>query len=197
MAKKLTISLLIALIMGLFLLSQPILLELTSSWRQPASIPDRQVELEIQKVVPVQPEKSGINSDSVAMVVPTNMPAGSRENELEARIVDHNIQNLIKGKYMKNSKIMESAKKVQETVQPSAKFVDSHGIEHKVNLDIEPVQSRAKVQYTGFVDTDMAYNTRSQSVEVSVAEKLSERTQMSVEHQSQQDLSLVKFQFNW
>src|SRR5690606_10486440 len=119
--------------------------------------------------------------------------------EVQSKIMDHNIQNFIQGKYLKNSEVLQTAQKVQEAMKPSVSFGDTEegGVQHTVNLEIEALQKLAKLNYTGFVDTNVVYAAEDQAVEVSLTEKLSNTTRLSLEHQSKTDLSIVKFNLDW
>lgn len=167
--------------------------------RTPAAIPPRQIELEIDKVVPVKPADQGIVSqETVTMVMPTDIQQTNDSNIVRNKIVDHNIQNLMQGKFMKNSPIVQSAQKVQEAMKPSVSFGEEGGVQHNVNLEVQPTQNIAKLNYTGFVDTNLTYSaSEDHDVEVSMSERLSQKARLSIEHQSKDDLSMLKLNLDW
>jgi hypothetical protein len=165
--------------------------------RDPASIPPRQTELEIEKIVPVKPVDQKITQETVALAIPTDIEQTSDSDKVQAKIVDHNVQNLLQGKYIKNNAVLQSAQKVQEAMKPSMSFGEEGGVQHNVNLELQPAQSVAKLNYSGFVETNVTYHTAEKSSEVSVSEQISSKAKLSLEHQSKEDLSMLKLNLDW
>ncbi len=193
MKTKLSVALfIVCLIMGQNLDSYK-----SDSLRNPAAIPPRQTELEIEKIVPVKPIEKGVTGDVVAMAIPTDIEQTNNSDKVQAKIVDHNIQNLLQGKYMKNSPVIQSAQKVQEAMKPSVSFGEEGGVQHNVNVELEPVQNIAKLNYSGFLDTNVTYYSSEKNSEVSVSEKISSKAKLSLEHQSKDDLSMLKLNLDW
>ncbi len=165
--------------------------------RDPASIPPRQTELEIDKIVPVKPIEKGMTSETVALAIPTDIEQTNNSDKVSAKIVDHNIQNILQGKYLKNNAVIQSAQKVQEAMKPSMSFGEEGGVQHNVNLELEPAQNVAKLNYSGFVETNVTYYNADRTSEVSVSEQISDRAKLSLEHQSKEDLSMLKLNLDW
>ncbi len=166
--------------------------------RTPSAIPPRQLEIEIQNVMAVKPLEHGISQETMNLAIPTDLKETSNSGQVGAQIVDHNIQNLLQGRYLRNSTIVQSAQKVQQLMKPSMSLGESEGgIHHNVNLEIEAMQSVAKLNYTGYMDTNIIYSPKDEAVEVSVSEKLSDQTSLSLAHESKSDLSMLKLNFDW
>lgn len=166
--------------------------------RSPAAIPDRQVELVMDQQVPVQKPSDPIDKQTIALVIPMNLTPGSDEEEVQRMVLDHNLQNFVEGRYIKNQELVESAQKVQEALKPSFSLGgEPNGVQHKVDLHIEAFQSRAKLNYSGYLKSDVVYTAEHNNVEVSVYEDLSPRTRLGVEHKSENDLSRVKIDFSF
>lgn len=165
--------------------------------RNVAAIPPRQVQLEINQIVPLTPAPQGVTQETIQLAIPTDMEQTNNSDAIQAKIVDHNIQNLLQGRYLKNSSVIKSAQKVQEAMKPSVSFGDSGGVQHSVNLEVEAIQNVAKLNYSGYADTYITYMPREKSTEVSVSENISTRTKLSVEHKTKDDLSMLKLNFDW
>lgn len=164
--------------------------------RKPAAIPPRQLEVTLKEVVPVKPV-APLNQDSVALAIPTDIKETSSSQDVQAQIIDHNIQSLVQGKYLKNSPVVQTAQKVQEAMKPSVSFGDKDGVQHKVDLEVEAIQSLAKLKYKGYINTNFVYASREDSLAVSLSEDLSQSTRLSLEHESKTDLSMVKLNVEW
>lgn len=166
--------------------------------RDICAIPPRQVQIEVDKIVPVKPAES-VTSESVAMMLPTSMEPTSDSEAVGGEIMDHNLKNLMQGKYIRNNELLRSAQKVQEVMQPKVTFgnPEEGGVQHSVNLEYEAFQRVAKLKYEGYLKSDVIYESSTEDVNVSVFENLNPTTQVSVEHKSKEDLSYLKINWSW
>lgn len=166
--------------------------------RDICAIPPRQVQIEVDKIVPVKPAEN-VTSESVAVMLPTSMEPTSNSEAVGSEIMDHNLKNLMQGKYIRNSEILRSAQKVQEVMQPKVTFgnPEEGGVQHSVNMEYEAFQKVAKLKYEGYLKSDIIYESAEENLNVSIFENLSPTTQVSVEHSSKEDLSYLKINWNW
>jgi hypothetical protein len=164
--------------------------------RWPAAIPKRQIELDLSQVNPIKPQ-SELNQESIGLFIPTDMQATSDGTQVGNQVLDHGVQNLLQGKYLKNSPVVQTAQKMQEVIQPKVGYTDASGVEHTLNLEVEAFQGFANLKYEGYLTSKLTFKPQSQDVQWVVSEELSKNSDLSVEHDSKSDVSWLKLSFGW
>ena len=64
-------------------------------------------------------------------------------------------------------------------------------------MQIEAFQSIAKLNYSGFVNSEVVIKQKTDEVDVTLSDKISENTKISLEHKSKTDLSTVNVKWDW
>lgn len=164
--------------------------------RWPAAIPKKQIELDLSQVKPIRPQ-SELSGDSVSLFVPTNMTPTSDGALVGNQVLDHGFKNLLQGKYLKNSPVIQTAQKMQEVLQPKVGYTDSTGIEHSLNLEVEAFQGFATLKYEGYLSSNLVFYPQSEDYQWMLSEDLTKTSALSVEHDSRGDVSWLKLSFEW
>lgn len=164
--------------------------------RWPAAIPRKQIELDLGKVEPIKPQAL-IDPMTTELVIPQSLEPGSDGQRVGSQIMDHNLKNLMQGRFFRNAEFAKKAQEVQEAFQPSVGYTDSSGVEHKVNLEFEAFQGFAKLKYDGYLSSNLTFVPESKDFLLSVSDQIAESTQLSVEHDSRSEVSWLKLNFGW
>jgi hypothetical protein len=163
-----------------------------------STIPKRQVELELEGIQVVKPHTVKITQKTIQTVVPTDMEATSDSKEIQAKVMDHNLKSFIRGEHFRNSEIFKGAKKLEKAMKPSFVIGDGDGensIQHRLDVELEAAQSRAKLKYSGFVESEVIYGN--DNVDISLHEKINDIATFSLRHSSLDDFSRVEFRWDW
>jgi hypothetical protein len=164
--------------------------------RWPAAIPQKQIELDLGKVEPVKPQ-SLIDREATALVIPQNLAPGSNGQMVGTQILDHNLKNLMQGRFFRNAELAQRAQEVQEVLRPSVGYTDASGVEHKLNLELEAFQGFAVLKYEGYLSSNLTFVPESKDFLVSVSDQIANSTRLSVEHDSKNETSWLRLNFGW
>lgn len=164
--------------------------------RWPAAIPKRQIELDLSHVNPIRPQ-SELDRESVSLFLPTDMTPTNDSSQVSSQVLDHGVKNLLQGKYLKNSPVIQTAQKVQDVLQPKVGYTDATGIEHSLNLEVEAFQGVASLKYEGYLTSNLVFHAGSDDYQWAISEELSKSSDLSLEHDSRTEISWLKLSFEW
>lgn len=164
-----------------------------------AAIPPEQKNLDINEIAPVAPQPD-ITQAQVAAVIPTDIPVGATNGRVGKMVMDKALKSALKSDVVKSSSIGQTADSLKDGLNTEMAIggdpTDPTAIQHKFKVKVDPIQSRAKLQYSGFVDASATYDSGDSKVEIS-EHFASYKLNISHSSNSTEDLSLVQVQWDW
>lgn len=164
-----------------------------------SAIPPEQKNLDIYEVSPVTPQPT-ITEIQVAAIVPTDIPAGATNGTVGKMVMDQALKSALKSDFVRSSSVAHTADTIKDGLNTEVAIggdpTDPTAIKHKFKVKIDPIQERAKLQYTGYVDASASYDKGAAVVEI---HEHFDMYTLNISHTSNQteDLSLVQLQWAW
>lgn len=164
-----------------------------------AAIPVEQTSLDINQVMAVAPE-SKITHESVAAIIPTDIPSGSSEGTVSKMVLDKALKSALKSDMVRKSSAGQAADSLKDGINTEmalgADPADPEAVQHKFKVKVDPIQTRAKLQYTGFFKAAAEYRNGDSSVEI-YEDFESYRLNLVHTTNDEEALSLVQVQIPW
>lgn len=141
-----------------------------------------------------------ITESQVAAIVPTDIPAGATNGTVGKMVMDRALKSALKSDFIKSSSVGQTADSLKDGLNTEVAIggdpSDPTSIKHKFKVKIDPIQERAKLQYSGYVDASASYDNGDSVIEIN--EHFASYT-LNISHTSNdtEDLSLVQLQWAW
>lgn len=164
-----------------------------------AAIPPEQKSFDVYDVMPVAPEPT-ITEIQIAAIIPTDIPNGASGGMVGKMVIDRTLKSALKSEAVKSSSIGEVAQDIKDGVGTEmalgAPSNDPDAIQHKVKFKLDPLQTRAKIQYSGIINASTSYQHGDVIYEIS---ENFNSYQVNISHKinDTEDLSLVQVQWGW
>jgi len=164
-----------------------------------SAIPPEQKNLDIHEVLEAMPQPL-ITESQVAAIVPTDIPAGATNGTVGKMVLDKALKSALKSDFIKSSSVGQTADSLKDGLNTEMAIggdpTDPTSIKHKFKVKVDPIQERAKLQYSGYVDASASYDKGAAVFEIN--EHFDMYT-LNISHTSNQteDLSLVQLQWAW
>ncbi len=164
-----------------------------------AAIPSEQKMLDIYQVMPVAPEPA-ITQESVAAVIPTDIPVGASNSTVGKMVLDKTLKSALKSDAVKSSSLGQTADSLKDGLNTEMAIggdpTDPTSVKHKFKVKVDPIQTKAKLQYTGFVNASATYDSGDAQFEIT---EDFEAYKLNLVHTTNEteDLSLVQVQWAW
>lgn len=139
-----------------------------------------------------------ITSQDVSKVIPLNMAPASDSSVVAKQIIDNSISSVFNSQSVKESLVGGTAHKVQNKMKVDAE-VKTKKTNHKFSVKIMIAQAVAKLEYKGWVNAIVNYDTKQQASELELSEKIFKNKDLYFKHQAQNnsELSSVGVRWNW
>lgn len=164
-----------------------------------AAIPVEQKTLDIYQIMPVTPSPK-ITQESVAAIIPTDIPAGASNGTVGKMVLDKAIKSALKSDLVKSSSVAQTAESLKDGINTEMAIggdsSDPSAVQHKIKIKVDPIQTRARLQYTGYFKATAAYLDGDKQIEVY---EDFDNYRLNITHISNEteDLSLVQVQIPW
>lgn len=164
-----------------------------------AAVPVEQKTLDINQVLAVAPTAK-ITHESVAAVIPTDIPAGSSEGTVSKMVLDKALKSALKSDFVRSSSVAQTADNLKDGINTEMSIgadpANPHATQHKFKVKLDPVQTRARVQYTGFVNASATFDSGDSKFEIT---EDFEDYRLNLVHTSNdtEDLSMVQVHIPW
>lgn len=139
-----------------------------------------------------------ITSNDVSKIIPTDIAPDSDSDTVAKRIIDNSISSLFNSQAVKESLVGGAAHKVQNKMKVEAE-VKTQKVNHKFSVKLMLAQAIAKVEYKGWVNALVNYDTKQQSSELELSDKVFTNKDLYFKHQAQNnsDMNSVGIRWNW
>ncbi|MCJ8277400.1 MAG: hypothetical protein MJK18_11215 [Bdellovibrionales bacterium] len=183
------------------------------------------VELNINREF-VKKGREGFNDKTVTQMVPLRMRPTSNGDQVKDQIMRKTARSITDSPMVKDNFITRRLKSLQKQFsmdlslkpkaqpKPQAKkqeapkkpkqrsvadLVKVNKTNHDFKMNVNPMKGKARVRYTGFVQSQVQYNHREASVDVSLEEQLSENSRIAFSHRSnpQGSQQMLNYQIRW
>jgi hypothetical protein len=161
---------------------------------------------EVQKENPVKRQEASIITPELAQkILPTHLNEFSQSNEFRDHVIQRSATALLNSDIIRNSFLMKTASQVQESTKMDLSVKSEEGpahekqVEHKFKFDLQALNGRAQVRYSGFVNSRLEYQALTDSLQFSVEEQLSEDARIAISHvrDNIDTRQLLQYQLTW
>ena len=141
--------------------------------------------------------------EDVARYIPPDMPSGTNGTNVASRILSPSIDSFFRSPEVQNSGAGKSAKAFENAVESDISFgqddEDSSGTQHSIKFKMITVQSKAQVQYEGFIKSEISYQLVDSKFAFDVYEELVGDTQMVLSHTTipGENRDIMSLRWNW
>ena len=154
------------------------------------SSPSKDLNLLNRKFLKDNGKKYQLDTTDVALVVPTNMAATNNSQVVQERILDKTIRSVFDSKYIKNSSLGQTYKKVKDsanldlTIKEKTSKLDPKKapVQHKFKFDYQVLEANALLSYSGYFDTSVRYLAQTQQMVISFSEKIGNSSSINLTH---------------
>ena len=185
------------------------------------------VELDLDREF-VKQGREGFTDKTVTQMVPLRMRPTSNGDRIKEQIMRKTARSITESPMVKDNFLTRRFKKLQQQVsmdlslKPKAKpkaptkpvakkapqkpkqksvadLVQVSETKHDFKMNVNPMKGKARVRYTGYVQSQIQYNHREASIDLSLEEKLSENSRIAFSHRSNPEGSsqMLNYQINW
>lgn len=158
-----------------------------------------------KKLMKKNKETPLLTHQEVAQIIPLDMKTTNDGNQVRNRLLQNSATVLLKSPALKNSFLMKTAAKVENSTKMDVSIKDDNpdslqdSIEHKFNFDVQALKGTAKITYSGLIDSKMQYQAGTNTFLLSLEEKLSHRSKIALSHlrDREQSRQLLQYQLSW
>lgn len=164
-----------------------------------AAIPSEQKMLDIYQVLPVA-QDSFITQETVAAIVPTDIPDGSSEGTVGKMVADKALKAALKSDFVKKSSVGQTADNLKDGINTEVAIggdpADPTSVKHKFKMKLDPIQTRARLQYSGYANVSASFDEGES--EFKVTEDFN-TYKVNLVHTSneEENLSIVQIEMPW
>lgn len=164
-----------------------------------SAIPPEQVSLNIHAYIEAT-APALITKSHVEAVIPTDIPAGASEGTVSKMVLDKALKSALKSDFIRSSSVAQTADTLKDGINTEMAIGgdpnDPEAIQHKFKVKLDPIQTRARIQYSGYFNATASFDKDDSRVEIS--EKFYDY-QVNFVHQVNdvEALSIVQLQLNW
>lgn len=152
-------------------------------------------------IIPVDTVTPKISSTDVAKVVPLDLRQGDSEGTVFKRIADRGISLWFNSSFMKETSLGRIAEETQQKLKADVivEPADSSGVSHKFSFKVEAFQALAKLEYTGWLKCDIAYDAKSAATDILFKEKVFADKDLVLGHKAsrEQNFSSIGLAWTW
>ncbi len=164
-----------------------------------SAIPPEQTNLNIHAYIELAAPSRITNSD-VAAIIPTDIPEGASEGTVSKMVLDKALKSALKSDYVRSSSVAQTADSLKDGINTEMAIGgdsnDPDAVQHKFKMKLDPIQTRARIQYSGFFNASASFDKGDSKVEI---HENFDKYQLNLVHQVNdiEALSIVQLQFNW
>lgn len=162
-----------------------------------------EVDLKATKrlVIPVDTVTPKLTSSDVAKVVPLDLQQGDSEGTVFKRIADRGISSWLNSNLIKETSLGRIAEEAKEKLKADVVVESSEpsGVSHKFSFKVEAFQALAKLEYTGWLQCDIAYDAKSSATDILFKEKVFSDKDLVLGHKAsrEQNFSSIELAWTW
>jgi hypothetical protein len=141
-----------------------------------------------------------ITENQVEAIIPTDIPAGATNGTVGKMVMDKMLKSALKSDFIKKSSVGQTADSLKDGLNTEMAIggdpKDPTSIKHKFKVKVDPIQERAKLQYTGYVDAVASYD---KGVAVFEINEHFDMYTLNISHTNNEteELSLIQLQWAW
>lgn len=139
-----------------------------------------------------------LTREDLNKIVPTDVTSKSDSAVLQ-QMGDKAVQAWLKSSAMKDLSLVQTAQKVEQALKTEVELGDSEDGEtkHKLNFQVQAIQSVSRVDYKGFFDMTLSYNMRDSKTGVEIREKIFKNKDLFLNHSSDKDETTSMVGMRW
>lgn len=136
-----------------------------------------EINLYAKSLQSVSPATKALTTDDVSEFIPMDIPSGSSSETVQAKILGHSINALIRKVTQKNKKLAKMTNQVTDSLHLNADVsfapATPNSQPHKLSFQTRLLASVATVRYSGLLDAAFTYNIRSNEALLEFEPKIS------------------------
>lgn len=158
-----------------------------------------------RKTVPVPIPRlqgpQGVTYQDVQKVVPTDLAPTSDANAVAAKIGDRALQQFLNSPEMKKSSVVRVASQVENSMKAEVSMGSGEpdAVDHRMSFQFLALQSTGRLQYKGWLNAVMNYDTRNGETQLEVTEKVFKNKDLYLNHTANavEDISALGVRWSW
>jgi hypothetical protein len=166
-----------------------------------SAIPRTDIIFDITKIIEPIASLRTIRSEDIAKFIPSDMTPSSSGGYVATRILDHSLQTIFKSPELRRSELGRSAQKLESVMETDVSFGggEKGDVKHSVKFKMKPVQAKAQLDYTGYVNAQLSYQIQDQSMNLEVFEKVASNTDLVLTHNDShvETRDMLSLRWNW
>jgi hypothetical protein len=151
------------------------------------------------------PQPQFVDTERGQAVMPTGANVVQTEDQMMGRILQNTANKLMKTEIVTNSFLMKTAKQVENSTKVDVAIKQENSmpqqkdIEHKFNLDVQPLQGMAKITYRGLIDSRIEYQASNSTFQLSLEEQISGNSRIALSHVNdpRESRQFLQYQVSW
>lgn len=151
--------------------------------------------------IPVMQGPEGVTYKDVEKLVPLDMLPTDNAGHVATRIGDRALQQILNSPEMQRSSVARAASKVEGSMKAEVSMGSSEpdAVQHRMSFQYMALQATGRVQYKGWMNAVMNYDTRNGETQVEVTEKLFKNKDVYINHtaNSVEDISALGVRWSW
>lgn len=126
-----------------------------------SAIPPEQKNLDINEVLRATPPPM-ITENQIAAVIPTDIPNGATNGTVGKMVMDKALRSALRSDFIKKSSVGQTADTLKDGLNTEMAIggdpTDPTSIKHRFKVKVDPIQERAKLQYSGYIDASASFD---------------------------------------
>lgn len=147
----------------------------------------------------MQEEVPLVTSRDLNKILPSHIDQNEPDEKTLKRMGDRAFQVWMKSGTMQKFSVVQAAQNVEKAMKTEVELGGSepHSVKHKVNFQVQALQTTSKVDYKGYVDASVTYNLRDHVSAVELREKIMKDKDLYVNHSSSKSENLSSVGMKW
>lgn len=133
-----------------------------------------------------------------SVLVPSNAQSMEGKQVIKA-MADKSLQLWWQSEEVKSSSFGRQADKVEKTMQQDVTIKEKSGVSHNVKFQVMPVQTTARIDYTGYTNARLFYTATEAASGVEIFEPIGTNKQITIGevYRDNEQLSQISWSMNW
>ncbi len=131
-------------------------------------------------------------------ILPSSVNEKDRSGDVLQKMGDKAINVWLKSSTMQKMSIVQAAQKVENAMKAEVNLAPEDSlIKHKLNFQVQALQTTSKIDYTGYVDASVTYNVRDNKAAYEVRKKVLQNKDLFVNHTDAKNENLSSVGLKW
>ena len=143
--------------------------------------------------------QSQLSHEDVAKIIPIDLHDEMENDEVVRRIADRSAQHLLNQEFIRNRALGQAKERVEKQLSAEMTLgeVREDGFQHRLALNLDAFQTRARVNYQGFLNASLSYSALASETHFELRESLRGNYDFIVEHSRGIQDEATRIKLSW